>query len=69
MLLAKDDAGADVRFTQEGLAYVDADTPRMYRLVNNRELGNYELTLSTTAAGLALYAFTFVSCQVAEPSS
>ena len=41
----------------------------MYRLVNNREIDTHELTLATTSDGLALYAFTFVSCLVAESPS
>ena len=38
----------------------------MYRLINNRELDTYDLTLSTTSDGLAMYAFTFTSCLVPE---
>jgi hypothetical protein len=38
----------------------------MYRLVDNREIGTHDLTLSTTSPGLALYAFTFVSCVAAD---
>ncbi len=34
----------------------------MYRLTNNPDIGSHELTLSTDTPGLALYAFTFVSC-------
>ncbi len=34
----------------------------MYRLTNNGDIGSHELTLSTDTPGLALYAFTFVSC-------
>ncbi|MBI1885928.1 MAG: redoxin domain-containing protein [Chloroflexi bacterium] len=64
--LAGDDAGADVRFEEDGRSYVDVDTPRMCRLVNNRELDSHDLTLATESAGLALYAFTFVSCVVPE---
>jgi hypothetical protein len=36
----------------------------MYRLVNKPDISSAELTLSTTDAGLAMYAFTFVSCVV-----
>jgi hypothetical protein len=38
----------------------------MYHLVSNRELDSRELTLVTTSEGLALYAFTFVSCVIPE---
>lgn len=59
--LPAEDAGADVRLF-EGRAVVVVDTPRMYRLINNREIDTHELTLMTTSDGVALYAFTFVSC-------
>ncbi len=62
--LHKEDAGQDVVFDQNGKAFVDVDAPRMYRLVNNREIGNHELTVSTSTPGLALYAYTFASCVV-----
>lgn len=62
--IAKDDAGDDVLFDQNDKSFVDIDSPRMYRLVNNSEIGNHEITLSTKDAGLALYAYTFVSCVV-----
>ncbi len=62
--VAKEDAGEDVMFDQNGKAFVDVAGPRMYRLVNNREIGGHELTLATSDAGLALYAYTFVSCVV-----
>lgn len=61
-LLAKEDAGDDVRFEDDGRAYVEVDRPRMYRLVDNREIGGHDLTLTTSSPGLALYAYTFVSC-------
>ena len=59
--LAAEDAGADVTI-EDGKAFVTVDAPRMYRLVNNRAIDAYELSLSTTADGVSLYAFTFVSC-------
>lgn len=60
--LAKDDGGEDVRFEDDGRAYVEVDRPRMYALVNNREIGGHDVTLTTSSPGLALYAYTFVSC-------
>ena len=65
MPLEAEDAGADVTF-DDGKVIVVLDAPRMYRLVNNREIDTYELTLSTTSVGLAMYAITFVSCLVPE---
>jgi thiol-disulfide isomerase/thioredoxin len=61
--LASEDAGEDVR-QEKGEALVAVDRPRMYHLVSNRELDSRELTLITTSDGLALYAFTFVSCVI-----
>jgi len=63
--LPKEDAGEDVAFDEKGRAFVDVDTARMYRLVNNRQIGSHELTLTAETPGLALYAFTFVSCVAA----
>jgi thiol-disulfide isomerase/thioredoxin len=63
--IATDDAGQDVVFDQNGKAFVDVDSPRMYRFVNNREIGSHELALTTETPGLALYAYTFVSCVAA----
>ena len=61
--LAAEDAGDDVR-VEDGKAVVVVNTPRMYRLVKNRQIDTHELALATTSDGLALYAFTFVSCLV-----
>ena len=61
--LAAEDAGGDVT-VEDGKAFVTVDAPRMYRLVNNREIDTYDLTLVTSSDGVALYAFTFVSCLV-----
>ncbi|MBI2912909.1 MAG: hypothetical protein HYY03_03205, partial [Chloroflexi bacterium] len=62
--LAREDAGEDVRFEEDGRAFVEVDAPRMYRLATNRELDSHELTLPPATPGLALYAYTFVSCLV-----
>lgn len=59
--LAADDAGADVQ-AGGATSTLTVDTPRMYRLVANREIGRHELTLATTSDGVAMYAFTFISC-------
>ncbi len=61
--LAAEDCGADVQ-VEGGKAIVTVATPRMYRLVNNRELDTHNLTLVTNSDGLSLYAFTFTSCLV-----
>jgi thiol-disulfide isomerase/thioredoxin len=59
--LPAEDAGADVRF-EDGRSVITVDQPRMYILVNNREFGTHDLTLSTASDGVGLYAFTFVTC-------
>ncbi|MGB2693858.1 MAG: redoxin family protein [Dehalococcoidia bacterium] len=63
--LAAEDLGEDARI-EDGKAVVIVDTPRMYRLVNNREIDTHELTLATTSDGVMLFAFTFVSCLVPD---
>jgi hypothetical protein len=55
-------AGDDVRFGGDGGAYVEIDGPRMYAPIKNPDIGTHELRLVTTTPGLAIYAFTFVSC-------
>ena len=60
--LTKENAGEQVRFADDGRAYVDVEAPGMYRLTNNPDIGSHEFTLSTDTPGLALYAYTFVSC-------
>jgi thiol-disulfide isomerase/thioredoxin len=57
------DAAADVS-SGEAVSVLRVDTPRLYRLVNNRDIDRHELTLTTGADGVALYAFTFTSCLV-----
>ena len=47
---------------EDGRSVVVVDRPRMYMLVNNREFGTHDLSLSTTSDGIGLYAFTFVTC-------
>ncbi len=61
--LPAEDAGEDAR-VEEGRAVVTVDRPRMYRIVSNREIDTHELTLVTSDDGVALYAFSFVSCLV-----
>jgi thiol-disulfide isomerase/thioredoxin len=56
--------GDDVRFEGER-GIVTVDRPRMYSLVANDSVVSGSLTLRAEAAGLAAYAFTFISCVVA----
>jgi thiol-disulfide isomerase/thioredoxin len=55
--------GDDVKFEGER-GIVAVDRPRMYSLVANDSVVSGSLTLRAEAAGLAAYAFTFISCVV-----
>jgi len=63
--LAADDGGADVVAGPEA-SLVTVDTPRMYRIVENRDIDRHELEFRTTSDGIAFYALTFTSCVIAE---
>lgn len=55
--------GDDVKFEGER-GIITVDRPRMYSLVANDSVVSGSLTLRAEAAGLAAYAFTFISCVV-----
>jgi thiol-disulfide isomerase/thioredoxin len=55
--------GEDVKFEGER-SYVSVDRPRMYNLVANDSVISGAVTIRAQAAGLAAYAFTFISCVV-----
>ncbi len=58
-------AGADV--TREGeRSIVTVQGPRMYNLVANDSVRQGSLELKALEPGLAIYAFTFTSCIVAD---
>lgn len=59
--LGEPQAGTDVRI-EGGQSHVLIDKPRMYNLVSNAGFESHSLELEPAAAGLALYAFTFVTC-------
>lgn len=63
--VAQDHAGEDIR-RGHGAGVVEVDSARMYRLVNSPDIGSHELALITSDPGVAMYAFTFVSCIVPE---
>jgi thiol-disulfide isomerase/thioredoxin len=66
--LAKDDAGADVRFDGE-ISYLEVGEPRMYYIVKDREFGSHLLTLAPQANGLSLHSFTYGNnCQQNFPA-
>ncbi|HXZ27193.1 MAG TPA: redoxin domain-containing protein [Terriglobales bacterium] len=56
--LAKEDAGADVRFDAKG-AYLEVGEPRMYDLVKNRAFGQHILALKPQGPGFTLLSFTY----------
>jgi hypothetical protein len=63
--LHPDEAGSDVVVEPEGASYLWVDRPRMYSLIVRHRLGAHDLRLDATA-GLAVHAFTFVSCVVPD---
>jgi thiol-disulfide isomerase/thioredoxin len=57
--------GADVK-TVNGRAIVNVDRPRMYNLIDNDNVNQGALDLKALDAGLAVFAFTFTSCTIAD---
>ena len=62
--IARQDAGADVRYAADGTSYVDVDGSRAYDLIMNKHFGTHELALAPSRQGLGLYTFDFESCEV-----
>jgi len=60
--LKPEDRGDDVEFDELGKSYITVNKPKMYNLMKNKEFNTRVLKLSSTSGGLAIYAFTFVSC-------
>ena len=60
----RQDAGADIRYAQDGASYVDVEAARAYDLIMNKHFGQHELALSPQRYGLGLYSFDFESCEV-----
>ena len=54
-------AGDDVKFEGER-GFITVDRPRMYSVVANESVVSGAVTIRADAAGLAVYAFTFISC-------
>ena len=67
--LAREDAGEDVRFDENGRSFVLVSEPRMYRLVRNSQFNQRLLQLVTRQPGLLAYAFTFVTCVAAAEAA
>ena len=45
-----------------GRTWLRVSRPRMYRILSNARFGRHDVTLVTRDPGLAVYAWTFVSC-------
>ena len=56
-------AVVDVKFEGDR-GFVTVDSPRMYSLVANESVVSGSVTIRAETAGLAAYAFTFISCVV-----
>jgi len=67
--IAREDAGEDVRFDENGRSFVLVCEPRMYRLVRNSQFNQRLLQLVTRQPGLLAYAFTFVTCVAAAEAA
>lgn len=55
-------AGKDVHPGAESIVLVD--TPRLYRLVKNKEFGNHLLRLTTTSPRLKVFSFSFTTAAI-----
>ena len=62
--LAKQDAGADVRFDRDGRSYLLVDAPREYDIVMNKHFAQHDLELLPQRPGLGVYTFDFEACEV-----
>ena len=59
MPIPASEAGADVRFDEDGNSYILVDRSEMYRLVENSDFSGRELKLSSNSEHFSLFAFTF----------
>ena len=57
--LARDAAGADVRFDEGGNSYVEVRQSRMYSLVELPDFAGHELRVSSNSSDFSIYAMTF----------
>lgn len=57
--LAREDAGRDVWFDDEGTSFITVDEPRLYSLVQLGAFESHELTLSSNSDEFEVFAFTF----------
>jgi len=57
--LTESEAGADIRFDEQGRSVVTVDEPRLYALVELPELGDRELKLRSNSEDFGMFAVTF----------
>lgn len=60
--LTPEEAGSDIHF-EGGRSFVRISRPRLYQLVRHRTFGPHQVELILRTSGVALYTFTFVSCE------
>jgi thiol-disulfide isomerase/thioredoxin len=61
--IARNEAGADLRFDASGGSYVDVDAARAYELVNNARYAQHDIRLTPQRYGVGIYSFAFESCE------
>ena len=62
--VAKEDAGADIRYDATGRSSIDVDAAREYDVIRNRHFGAHDLLLRPAGYGLGVYTFDFEACEV-----
>ena len=58
------DKGDDLAYDSLGRSYITVSQPRMYNLIKNSKFGQHTLKMATADAGVGIYSFTFVSCEL-----
>ena len=61
--VAKEDAGADIKYDAQGQSYVLVDMPRSYDLIMNKRWGTYDLRLYPKAPLVSIYRLEFVTAE------
>ncbi len=67
--VGKQDKGGDIKYDPQGRSYLLVDQPKMYHIIKNAKFGQRTLKLAAADAGMGIYTFTFVSCEVAKDAS
>jgi len=57
--LCAEEAGADIRFDEQGRSVIRVDEPRMYAVIELPELGDRELKLRSNSEHFGMFAVTF----------